>query len=115
MGILNMLIHDTDMLRKEFKKIRVPKTMYSINPTYPYEAYLIEQLPDGRWCYYFTERGAHIDEKIFDTEEEACTAFYAWVYDTLKLVHGPDWDGTPFGIPRNKLKRIISKIRDHIR
>jgi len=27
---------------------------------------------NGRWCYYYTERGERIDEQWFASEDEAC-------------------------------------------
>lgn len=48
------------------------------------ESYCIRNM-DGKWKVYFLERGKAFNERIFDTEQEACEFFYNWVKSGLKI------------------------------
>lgn len=42
------------------------------------EKYVLELVPGG-WATYYAERGVRQGERRFDTEDEACATFFAWV------------------------------------
>lgn len=45
--------------------------LYSLNGGMANDTLCLAQ-EDGRWCVYYTERGARFDEQWFDSEDEAC-------------------------------------------
>lgn len=45
---------------------------YSLQGGLPDERYCLDQLADGRWSVYGSERGEKVAERVFTTEHEAC-------------------------------------------
>ncbi|HEX7152061.1 MAG TPA: hypothetical protein VF618_11290 [Thermoanaerobaculia bacterium] len=45
---------------------------YSLEGGFPDERYCLDQLPDGSWSVYGSERGKKVAERIFPSEDEAC-------------------------------------------
>jgi len=67
------------MNRRELKKILDEEGFnprrYSLRGGVPDECYCLDQLPSGRWSVYGSERGEKVEERLFDTEAEACDRF----------------------------------------
>lgn len=63
------------MNRNELKQIlqseRFDPRIYSLDGGMTSETLCISQ-EDGRWCYYYSERGIRSSEQWFDSEDEAC-------------------------------------------
>lgn len=63
------------MNRRELKKILDQEGFnpqrYSLQGGLPDERYCLDQLADGRWSVYGSERGKKVAERVFETEDEA--------------------------------------------
>ncbi len=68
-----MKIHE---LEQRLLNSRVPKSAYSLTGGLPNEAYCIEQIGDGQWRTYYSERGGRSSLKEFESEVLACQDFY---------------------------------------
>jgi hypothetical protein len=60
----------------------IRETAYSLEGGLPPEMYVLA-LEGGGWSVYYSERGLRVDERHFDTEDEACSDLL------LRLVEDP--------------------------
>ncbi len=65
-----------DELKARLVSAGVSSEEYSLTGGLPNEAYCIEQLPDGTWRTYYSERGQRSGLKVFKTEKAACEDFF---------------------------------------
>lgn len=55
---------------------------YSLDGGLPPEKYVLA-IEDGGWSVYYSERGSRVGERLFETEDEACSDLL------LRLVEDP--------------------------
>ena len=68
---------DMHQLKSRLEAEGIWPAMYNLNGMPgDSEKYVIERHRDGRWCLYYSERGARHGERFFATEEGACEAMY---------------------------------------
>ena len=67
-------------LEEKLAALNLPKDAYCLTGGLPNEAYCIER-HDNAWRVYYSERGTRSALKLFESEEEACQYFYAWISD----------------------------------
>ncbi|UUO06706.1 TNT domain-containing protein [Blastopirellula sp. J2-11] len=63
-------------LARKLEASNVPADMVSLVGGLPNEAHCIEQVADGTWRTYYSERGRRSGLKSFETEEAACEDLY---------------------------------------
>lgn len=61
----------TNELKQILQNERFDPRSYSLDGGTANDTLCISQ-ENGRWCYYYTERGERFDEQWFDSEDEAC-------------------------------------------
>jgi hypothetical protein len=67
-------------LRKELVQLGVKNSAYSICSEIGNEQYCLESA-EGKWYYFYSERGQRSGEKIFQDESEACEFFLSLLKD----------------------------------
>lgn len=86
------------MTRNELKKIlqneRFDPRGYSLYGGNLNDTLCISQ-ENGRWCFYYSERGSRFDERWFDSEGEACN----YLLSALRSL--PDYQTRLPGSPRS--------------
>jgi hypothetical protein len=67
------------MTKSELKELLVkdsiPKHFYSLDGSFPYDAWCLSETPSG-WEVYYTERGEKYQIENFNLEEDACERLY---------------------------------------
>lgn len=56
-------------------KSNIPPDSYCLTGGLPNECYCLEQLTNGKWQVYYSERGLRTGPMEFETEGEACDYF----------------------------------------
>jgi hypothetical protein len=65
-------------LMHRFKEAGVRQDAYSFEPSTANEQYCLARIGSA-WVTYYAERGGRTSMREFETEEEACSFFFAWV------------------------------------
>lgn len=81
-----MTLHE---LREKLVENGVPLELYSLDGGLPHEAFCINNI-DGKWEYYYSERGLKSGLITFDNEYDACDYFWYKVthsYDVSKYIN----------------------------
>jgi hypothetical protein len=69
---------DRNSLREILDRENVDPRFYTFGVWNPWDQYCIEEGPAG-WSIFFAERGMRQNERLFDTEDEACRELLDWI------------------------------------
>ena len=69
-------------LQLMFNELKVNPLSYTLSGGLPNEKYVIDQ-GIGKWSVYYSEKGQKNNEKVFETEHEACQYMLKCVSEDL--------------------------------
>ena len=89
-------------LKKVVSKMYIPSNCHNLNGGTPSDTYCLER-HKKQWMIYYSERGNRNDIEYYDSEEQACEAFYRImknIENTTYANEEQDPYGKPYKIPR---------------
>ena len=62
-------------LKKNLKKANIKNSAYTLHGGLPHDKHVLNLSANGLWEVYYSERGGKFEERVFESEDEACRFF----------------------------------------